>query len=104
MPNLTNDLQCSGKDQDKRFVARLDCRTVKDRSPASFQNNTWSAVSEIEFVWICRKLQIGCLGLIRFEPEDIVSGDRSMKPLEHQFASSFGLDQFFNTTQEPLRN
>src|SRR6476646_2958593 len=41
---------------------------------------------------------------LRFEPEYIVSGDRSMKPLEHQFASRFGLDQFFNTTQEPLRN
>src|SRR6476646_3797424 len=40
---------------------------------------------------------------LRFEPEYIASEDRHMQPLEHQFDSPFGLDQFFHTNQEPLR-
>jgi hypothetical protein len=63
LPNSTNDLQCSEKVNDKRFVARLGWRIVKGRSPISFQNILGRLVSESSFGFVSN-FGLGALRLI----------------------------------------
>ena len=95
-----------GKGQRQAVCGAAGLAHRQGQKPNLISEYTWSgSFRELSSFGFVSNFGLGAYDLfLRFKPEYIVSGHRSMKPLEHQFASRFGLDQFFNTTQEPLRN